>query len=69
MEMSSTAASQCMISIEKKKDFCSHPPAGWRLDPQTGKMKCEDDSVLVLVNDKRFEGRHTYAEVSAINYY
>eukprot|EP00794_Sanderia_malayensis_P000493 gene493-1139_t len=58
------SAKQCAIAVEKKDDFCASPPFCWHLDPETGKMKCNDNSFIVMVRDSRFEGRDVTIEVS-----
>ena len=55
--------SAVIIAIEKKEAFLQSPPAGWRRDPASGKMMCEDGSVTVLVADKNFHGNSTTIQV------
>lgn len=52
-----------VIAIEKKDAFMQSPPAGWRLDAATGKMRCEDGSVTVLVADNKFHGNSSTVKV------
>ena len=54
---------ECAIAVEKKEDFCASPPSGWYMDSETGKMKCVDNSFIVMVRDGRFEGRDVNIEV------
>ncbi len=63
MATSNGNTKQCAIAVEKKGDFCASPPFGWHLDPETGKMKCDDNSFFVMVRDSRFEGRDVDIEV------
>ena len=64
---SSGRTEMCAIAVEKRDDFCVSPPYGFHLDQSTGKMKCVDNSVLVLVRDTRFEGRDVNIEVNSVN--
>ena len=55
--------SMCAISLENKDDFCASPPFGFRAAESTGRMVCQDSSVIVLVRDTKFEGRDVVIEV------
>ncbi|XP_065057558.1 uncharacterized protein LOC135685515 isoform X2 [Rhopilema esculentum] len=54
----------CAISLEHKDDFCVSPPFGFLTAEHTGKMTCQDSSVIVLVRDSKFEGRDVIIEVN-----
>ena len=53
----------CAISLEHKDDFCASPPFGFHVAENTGRMVCEDNSVIILVRDTKFEGRDVVIEV------
>ena len=55
--------SMCAISLEHKDDFCASPPFGFHVVENTGRMVCEDSSVIILVRDTKFEGRDVVIEV------
>jgi len=54
----------CAISLEHKDDFCASPPFGFHVAENTGRMVCEDNSVIILVRDTKFEGRDVVIEVN-----
>lgn len=56
----------CAISLENKDDFCASPPFGFHATEKTGRMACQDSSVIVLVRDTKFEGRDVVIEVCCI---
>ena len=58
--------SMCAISLEHKDDFCASPPFGFHVAENTGRMVCEDSSVIVLVRDTKFEGRDVVIEVGNV---
>ena len=55
--------SMCAISLEHRDYFCASPPFGFHIAENTGRMVCEDSSVIVLVRDTKFEGRDVVIEV------
>lgn len=53
----------CAISLENRDDFCASPPFGFHAIEKTGRMVCQDSSIIVLVRDTKFEGRDVVIEV------
>lgn len=47
-----SASNDVMISIYQKSSFLSNQAAGWMVDRDTGKLRCHDDLVTVLVHSK-----------------
>ena len=47
-----SASNDVLISIYHKSSFINNQPAGWMVDRDTGKLRCHDDTVTVLVHSK-----------------
>jgi len=47
-----SASNDVMISIYTKSTFVGNQPDGWIVDRDTGKLRCHDDAVTVLVHSK-----------------
>lgn len=55
-----------LISLYTKSSFVAHQPDGWMVDKGTGKLKCVNDDVNVLVHrdEKRIFGDSNVIQVN-----
>jgi len=60
-----TTSAEILISLYNKAQFVSNQPDGWIVDQGSGKLRCFNDAVNVMVHsaEKRIMGQKTFIEI------